>query len=76
MMTIKLFEINREKAHNLEDEVGAFFIEVESFYHRNREYIFENGDISSKTSELSANYTIYRFFDKTSIKKSYFLKWK
>ncbi|PEZ76204.1 hypothetical protein CN380_20560 [Bacillus sp. AFS017274] len=36
-------------------------------------YIFENGDISSKTPDLSTNYMIYRFFDKNSLYKSYFL---
>jgi hypothetical protein len=35
-----------------------------TIYLRNRDYIFENGDISAKTPDLSANYTIYRFFDK------------
>lgn len=43
-------------------------------YLRNREYIFENGHISTKTPDLSTNYTIYRFFDKDSfLKKAIFL---
>ncbi|MGE7761736.1 hypothetical protein [Peribacillus sp. NPDC097895] len=35
-----------------------------TIYLRIWEYIFENGDISAKTPDLSANYAIYRFFDK------------
>lgn len=38
-------------------------------YLRSREYIFENGDISAKTPDLSANYSIYRFFEKKTNKK-------
>ena len=39
-----------------------------TIYLRNRDYIFENGYISAKTPDLSANYTIYRFFDKNNLK--------
>ncbi|MED3996690.1 hypothetical protein P4647_18815 [Peribacillus frigoritolerans] len=38
-------------------------------YLRNREYIFEIGDISTKNPDISANYSIYRFFDKNDEKK-------